>query len=343
MKTLAFFNNKGGVGKTTLLYHLAWMFADMDKRVLVADFDPQANLTSMFLPEPELERLWDPDNEQDQSVMAPLSPIIRGLGDIGLTPLQRISRDIRLIPGDLNLSNFESNLSEAWGDCLDGKEPAFRTTSSLYRITRQAAREFEADLLLIDVGPNFGAINRAALICADAVVIPVAPDLFSIQGLRNLGPTLKNWRREWKKRLDENPAPDLPLPAATMEPLGYVVLQFGIRDSRPVAAYEKWARRIPSTFAEKVLDQPPNPERAAKNDRNCLGLLKHYRSLMPMAMEARKPIFRLKPSDGAIGAHTYSVKDCEKDFRELASRILERLTLVEAAASQPDPEPASLA
>lgn len=326
MTTLAFFNNKGGVGKTTLLYHLAWMFADMGRRVLVADFDPQANLTSMFLTEPELEKLWDPDNTQDQSVMAPLSPIIRGLGDIGPTPLQRIAPNIRLIPGDLNLSNFESNLSEAWGDCLDGKEPAFRTTSSLYRITRQAAAKFNADLVLIDVGPNFGAINRAALICADAVVIPVAPDLFSIQGLRNLGPTLKNWRREWKKRLEENPAPDLPLPAAAMRPLGYVVLQFGIRDSRPVSAYEKWARRIPATFAEKVLEAPVNS--ASADDGNCLGQLKHYRSLMPMAMEARKPIFRLKPSDGAIGAHTYSVKDCERDFRELATTILDKLETV---------------
>ena len=325
MKTLAFFNNKGGVGKTTLLYHLAWMFAEMGQRVLVADFDPQANLTSMFLAEPELEKLWDPDNTHDQSVMAPLTPIIRGLGDIGPTPLQPIAPNIRLIPGDLNLSNFESNLSEAWGDCLDGKEPAFRTTSSLYRITRQAAAEFDAELVLIDVGPNFGAINRAALICADAVVIPVAPDLFSIQGLRNLGPTLKTWRREWKKRLVERPAADLPLPAALMEPLGYVVLQFGIRDSRPVSAYEKWARRIPSTFSESILEVPPASPAETQGDENCLGLLKHYRSLMPMAMEARKPIFHLKPADGAIGAHTYSVKNCENDFRELASRIMKRL------------------
>lgn len=171
------------------------------------------------------------------------------------------------------------------------------------------------------MGPNFGAINRAALICADAVVIPVAPDLFSIQGLRNLGPTLKSWRREWEKRLAENPASDLPLPAAAMKPLGYVVLQFGIRDSRPVSAYEKWARRIPATFREKVLGTSPTGTDAAGEDPNCLGLLKHYRSLMPMAMEARKPIFKLKPSDGAIGAHTNSVKDCGEDFRQLAISI----------------------
>jgi len=328
MTTLAFFNNKGGVGKTTLLYHLAWMLADMGKRVLVADFDPQANLTSMFLSEPELEKLWDPDNVQDQSVMAPLSPIIRGLGDIGPTPLQRIAPNIRLIPGDLNLSNFESYLSDAWVKCLDRQEPAFRTTSSLYRITRQAAANFDADLVLVDVGPNFGAINRAALICADAVVIPVAPDLFSIQGLRNLGPTLANWRQDWAVRLAKNPAKDLPLPAALMKPLGYVVLQFGIRDSKPVSAYDRWARRIPATFSEKVLGNPPSSTVLGQSDDNCLGLLKHYRSLMPMAMEARKPIFRLKPSDGAIGAHTNSVKECEKDFRTLATAILRKLEIV---------------
>jgi cellulose biosynthesis protein BcsQ len=325
MNIVAFFNNKGGVGKTTLLYHLAWMYADLGKRVLVADLDPQANVTSMFLSEQKLEAIWDPDHTQEQSVIAPLTPIIRGVGDIGPTPTQKITPRLWLIPGDLNLSNFESNLSDAWGDCLDGKEPAFRVTSSLYRITKQAADEFHADLVLIDVGPNFGAINRAALICADAVVIPVAPDLFSIQGLRNLGPTLKKWRTEWSKRLGENPASDLPLPAATMRPLGYVVLQFGIRDSRPVAAYDQWARRIPSTFREKVLDLPSDGSGLPENDSNCLGLLKHYRSLMPMAMEARKPIFHLKSADGAIGAHTYAAKACGDDFQKLANRIGNKL------------------
>lgn len=49
MKTIAFFNNKGGVGKTSLVYHLAWMYADLGLSVVAADLDPQANLTSMLL------------------------------------------------------------------------------------------------------------------------------------------------------------------------------------------------------------------------------------------------------------------------------------------------------
>lgn len=64
MNTVAFFNHKGRVGASRAIYHLAWMFADMGKRVLVADLDPQANVTSMFLPEAELEELWDPDDDE---------------------------------------------------------------------------------------------------------------------------------------------------------------------------------------------------------------------------------------------------------------------------------------
>ena len=55
---LTFFNNKGGVGKTSLVYHLAWMYADLGVKVVAADLDPQANLTSMFLDEDHLETLW---------------------------------------------------------------------------------------------------------------------------------------------------------------------------------------------------------------------------------------------------------------------------------------------
>lgn len=331
MKTLAFFNNKGGVGKTTLIYHLAWMFSDMGKRVLVADLDPQANVTSMFLSEHELEKLWDPDTDSKQSIMAPISPLIRGLGDIGPAPVHSITSKLRLIPGDLNLSSFESKLSDSWIKCLDRDEAAFRITSAFHRLTQAAAKDFNADVILLDVGPNFGAINRSALISADAVVVPLAPDLFSIQGLRNLGPTLRRWREEWNERKLKNPDPTLDLPEGWMTPLGYVVLQFGIRDSRPVKAYDKWSQRIPESFNESVIGSG-NPLQIDEDPNgHCLSLLKHYRSLMPMAMEARKPIFHLKAADGAIGAHTNSVKDCESDFRSLAEAILEKLHTVNPA------------
>ena len=56
--TFTFFNNKGGVGKTTLVYHVAHMLAQLDIRVLVVDCDPQANLSAAFLPDDTLEELF---------------------------------------------------------------------------------------------------------------------------------------------------------------------------------------------------------------------------------------------------------------------------------------------
>ena len=47
--TLTFFNNKGGVGKTTLVYHLSWMFSELGIKTLVVDCDPQANLTAALM------------------------------------------------------------------------------------------------------------------------------------------------------------------------------------------------------------------------------------------------------------------------------------------------------
>jgi len=65
-------------------------------------------------------------------------------------------------------------------------------------------------------------------------VIPLVPDVFSLQGLRNVGPTLRHWRSEWGKRLEVNPEPELELPAGAMCPLGYIVLQHPVRLDQPV-------------------------------------------------------------------------------------------------------------
>ncbi len=320
MKTVALFNNKGAVGKTSLVYHLAWMFANRGTSVLAVDLDPQANLTSMFLDEDRLIELWD-DGEKD-TVFNSLEPLMNRTGDIRPPHVEKVSERLGLIPGNLAWSRFEDLLSENWPKCLDGQEDAFRVMTAFYRIILDAATRLSAELVLIDVGPNLGAINRSALIAAEQVVIPLAPDIFSLQGLKNLGPTLRDWRKGWKKRLDElPPKANIQAPAGEMQPTGYVVMQHGTRGSRPVMAYKRWLVRIPSVYRESVLDEraanPPAPEHDPYN----LALLKHYRSLMPMAMEARKPMFFLTPADGAIGAHVEAVQACYKDFQELVQRI----------------------
>lgn len=321
MKTIAFFNNKGGVGKTSLAYHLAYMFAEQGIKVVAADLDPQANLSSMFLPEEKLEELW-PDGEHPRTILGTVKPIMDGTGDVAAPHVEDIGPQLGLIVGDLGLAGFEDRLSRDWPLCFNSDPAAFRSTSAFYRTMLAAASKRHAELVLIDVGPNLGAINRAAIIAADHIVIPLAADLYSLQGLRNLGPTLRTWRKTWQEMLTKNPDENIRLPAGNMVPQGYVILQHSVRADRPVKAYERWIHRIPLEYRRSVLGKseqrkPPTVE----NDPHCLASLKHYRSLMPMAMEARKPIFQLKPADGAIGSHAQAVQVCYKDFEGLTRKI----------------------
>jgi len=324
-KVIAFFNNKGGVGKTSLVYHLAWMYADLGVRVVAADMDPQANLSAEFLSDEKLEEIWD-GTDQPNNVFGCLQPTIKGTGDIADPQTTRIDDSLDLIVGDLRLSGFEDELSGQWPDCLDRKERAFRVMSAFWRIMQKASEKHNADIILMDLGPNLGAINRAALISADYVVVPLSPDLFSLQGLRNLGPTLREWRKGWKERIVKNPSADLELPQGEMQPVGYIVQQHSVRLDRPVKAYERWIAQIPEVYRKAVLgdDKSAYPFKSLTEDEHCLSLIKHYRSLMPMAQEARKPIFHLKPADGAIGAHMQGVQEAFRDFSELARRIAKK-------------------
>jgi cellulose biosynthesis protein BcsQ len=322
---IAFFNNKGGVGKTSLVYHLAWMYSGLDIPVVAVDLDPQANLTAAFLSEGRLEELYE--SHSDGTIFGCVKPLLRGVGDIVAAYPVRISGNLTLLAGDLELSAFEDELSRQWSDSLGGAERAFRVLSAFYRTMQTVADEKQAKLILVDLGPNLGAINRVALVSADYVVIPLSPDLFSLKGLENLGPTLREWRKQWEERRKKNPVPDLLLPPGTIKPLGYIVLQHSIRLDRPVKAYEKWIARIPGAYAKKVLDKQVSSDVTIENDPQRLSLLKHYRSLMPMAQEANKPIFHLRPADGAIGAHVSAVNDCYKDFEKLANEILKRASL----------------
>ena len=324
MKTIAFFNNKGGVGKTTLVYHLAWMYAELGFSVVAADLDPQANLSAVFLREDRLEELW-PDDGHPESILGAVSPILRGLGDIREPHVERVSANLGLVVGDLGLSSFEAKLSSAWPDCLGRDESAFRTESAFHRTILDAADKRNADLTLIDVGPNLGAINRAAIIAANFVVFPLAPDLFSLRALRNVGPTIREWRKDWQDRLERRPAVQgLALPSADIVPAGYIVMQHAVRAGRPVQAYQKWIERIPDVYRREVLDRVGDGVSSTDEDSECLATLKHYPSLMAMAHEARKPMFHLKPADGALGGHIYAVQDCYRDFERLAKAIAVR-------------------
>jgi cellulose biosynthesis protein BcsQ len=316
---IALFNNKGGVGKTTLTYHLAHMVARLGWRVLAVDLDPQANLTSAFFDEDNLERLWEPASQG--TVLSAVAPLIRQLGDVQIPLAREVADRLWMVPGDLGLSRFEDKLSAAWPGTFVGDEGAIRVTTAFHRIVRGCAAQVGADVVFVDVGPNLGAINRAALLASDNLVVPLAADLFSLQGLRNLGPALREWRENWTHVLTKVDG-SVDAPSGAMEPLGYVVLQHAVRLDRPVKAYDRWLRRIPAEFHRSVLGEA-EPSAISGEDPYQLASLRNYRSLMPLAQDARKPMFDLRAADGALGSTGRLVQTCYREFEYLANRVIE--------------------
>lgn len=167
---------------------------------------------------------------------------LAGVGDISPPLLRRITEKLYLLPGDVALSSFEDILSVEWPKALGDSNlyRPMRILSAFWQIMDAGASDVEADVVLVDIGPNLGAINRSALLAADFVAIPLGADLFSLQGLSNLGPSLRSWRSSWRKRLEnweestENRSvSELQLPSGKMKPIGYLCQQHGVRLDRP--------------------------------------------------------------------------------------------------------------
>ncbi len=192
---------------------------------------------------------------------------------------------------------------------------------------QQAAKAHSANIILMDLGPNLSAINRTALIAADYVIMPLFPDVFSLQGLHISGPALHKWHAEWNDRLAKNTTSDLSLPLGNMQPLGYIVLQYALRMDRPVRAYNRWLTHIPQDYQEYMLGKHTTKAISARDDPERLALLKHYYGLLPIAQEAHKPMFHLKPGDGAMGALMQATQGAYLDFEKLAREIARRVNI----------------
>ena len=335
MKTVAIYNSKGRMGQTSLVYHLTWMFAELGVNVVAIDLDPQSSLTSAFLDDDALEELWEcRPTLPTSTIRGVVQPLLDQVGDIAEPNLIEIDRRIRLLSGDLGLSRLEDQLAKSWDMCLDGSEAiatdAFQVTTAFHRIMERAARQHDAELVLIDVGPNVSAINRASLIAADLLVIPLAADLFSLEGLCNLGPVLQYWRDGWNiRKLSSERLASLPykLPAGEMSLAGYVVLKPSLRTGYPVLGYRRWINRIPAVYHSEMLAQQISKDVSSPNV-TALAILNSYPSLKLLAREARKPMFMLKPADGATGGHAAGVHDCYREFQRLAERIAEKCGIV---------------
>ncbi|AUX41250.1 chromosome partitioning protein [Sorangium cellulosum] len=327
MRSLAFFSNKGGVGKTTLTLNIAHMLARKGKRVVTLDCDPQSNLSAGLLGGDELVDLWEGEvqSSRGRTVVSCIEPARQGSGEIIEPVLVSVADDLWLLPGHLDLSRFEQRLAEAWRTQAElDDERALDATTALDRLSDMAAAQVNADVVLIDVGPSLGALNRAALLACDAIVVPLAPDFFSVQGLATVGPSLREWRNEWEQRLRGTQRERVRV--HRFLPIGYIVQQHLARVDLLPTGYLRWLAQIPFHYHRFVLDEADAEEELdIKDDEQCIALIKHLAGLAPIAQIARKPVFDLKQADGIGSSHLQAVARARVEFSELADHLIERL------------------
>ena len=99
-------------------------------------------------------------------------------------------------------------------------------------------------------------------------------------------------------------------------------------------AYDTWLNRIPEEYAENLLENSTGPyPLSPEHDRHSLAMVKHYRSLVPLSQEARKPIFKLTTADGALGSHAVAARNAYIDFQDLAKAVLRNIPELNRAPS----------
>ena len=229
-----------------------------------------------------------------------------------------------VLAGHPSLSRAEDHLSRAWIDLRGQQVGGARRTNWLSTL-RSALPH---DLVVIDLGPSLGALNRSALVGCSHFMTPVAADLFSLYALENIGEWIKEWVKEYEDSMsrtrEKNPTAKtlLGLPATADLQTGYIgysIQQYVARKSggeiRPTAAYDRYKAQIPDRASQlKELS-------AADATSFELGVVPNMFSMVALAQNSHAPIAALEPRDGVRGAQGYQQARYAEDLNVIFAKI----------------------
>lgn len=340
--SLCFFNNKGGVGKTTLACNIASYLAETQKmNVLLVDADPQCNATQLVLPDEATERLYAssagaPDVDSLKQVLLPLLK-----GDASLEATHKIAGPqtnrfgISILPGHPHVALLEDRLSTNWTQFMGADLGGARVSNWNTQLLKQLKPHY--DLIVYDVGPSLGALNRSILIGVDYFMAPMGCDIFSLIGIENIA----NWIDQWRRYYDQAYAQVTTRHEATLQEyagqvrttssvmarfVGYTVQQYitkTIRDEkRATGAYEAILAKIPNEISSS-LGPFVAPPLTVEDVR--LGDVPHMFSLVPLAQTAHTPIHKLTRREGLSGGQYQQQRQYQDFIRTLAESLTRNL------------------
>ncbi len=359
MKIVSLFNNKGGVGKTTLAFHLSWILSEMDKKVLMIDLDPQCNLTICGIHEDKLESIWkeeddfiddyekaindksEPElkvfNSKPRSIHYLLKATEDGLDDIKdeyLPPAIKLNDNLGLIPGRLTINQYENVISERWSQTYQGFPLSIRTITRIRSIAEAYAQRDGYDFVLIDTSPSLGVLNKVIISTVDGFIIPCLPDMFSLYGIRNIGNSLKLWKKEFdtifnliseekRKRFPHN----------FVRFLGYTIYnakKYSTLSNRwdLAQAHYNYAQQIPGIIDQYVVQEVRQhlTDEMVKQPIGNMAVMHSHNTSLNMSQKYNSPIWKVPDCNldhqdrstikGNANLLYYSTKEKYKEFAE---------------------------
>jgi len=323
MKSIAVFNNKGGVGKTTLLCNLAASLAHhRGCKILVVDADPQCNATQYMFKDSSLESIYE---KGGFTLLDVVKPLAQGKGFVkDLQPKKSLNFKVDVIPGDPGMSLEEDRLATDWVQATGGDIRGLRTTFLFSQLLSQCE---DYDYVFFDMGPSLGSINRAVLIAADFFITPMSTDIFSVRAIDNISLSLSAWKKKLERALQdiEDSIEELEIenPQWRLQFLGYLTQQYTAKTIRgkkqPVKAFDKIAKKIPLRIEKELISRFTNSPRPKSFFD--LGSIPTLHSLIPLAQTGHTPIFNLKSADGVVGAHFTKVREYGEVIQDIVERF----------------------
>ena len=341
MISICFFNNKGGVGKTTLTCNIAAHFAlELRKQVLLVDCDPQCNTTQLVVSGEIMQKLYR--HRDSRAKTGTILDVVRPLqvGDAGIDPgvapirasANRFGTD--LLAGHPRLSIVEDTLSQAWSEAAGGKIGGLRKSNWCAALC--ASLEDRYDIVFFDIGPSLGSLNRTVLLGTQYFVSPMGADLFSIFGIKNIAEWLGHWLSVYEIGFDlsngESPGA-LAEFDITKEPaikhgfVGYTVQQYitkskgGVR--RATKAYERLLQDIPTEVVASLGSFSAVPSEAMH-----LGDVPHMYSLVPLAQSVNAPIRELVAADGLVGSQFKQRDSYSENLNGIVNALAKNIGMV---------------
>jgi chromosome partitioning protein len=327
-KKLVFFNNKGGVGKTTLAYNTAVKFANKGYKTVLVDLDAQCNLTRLSLGEEYFENTIF--SSSSKTIYDVLKGVITGGSDIDLTAQFEQAKgspdNLYILRGDMRLTEYENILSTGFNSAAAGQQLGYFQTSAIDRFIREKSLTDEVDIFVIDTSPNLNLLNRVILLGSDYFVVPLMPDALSLQGIENLGTIFEQWKSLWKntgKALSGDIESKFVLGGEGLF-IGYILNSYNVYGQQPIKDHRKWIDKVPPKVREFLSEKHSRNGLVAASHESSLHDIQDYGRLPSITHESACAIFNIDPikAEATQPGSKENIEKSKVEFEELSEKIL---------------------